>query len=121
MGSRHAGFSSCGAQALLLCGMWDLPGPGLELMSPALAGRFLTTAPPGKSLSLLQKHSFAWKVKPIAAIKFKRRFNHVYCLKLFLELDIALVDLLVGQTHSFFFLLFIHFTHISVYMSIPIS
>ena len=30
--------------------MWDLPGPGPEPMSPALAGRFLTTAPPGKSL-----------------------------------------------------------------------
>ena len=29
--------------------MWDLPGPGLEPVSPALAGRFLTTAPPGKS------------------------------------------------------------------------
>ena len=30
--------------------MWDLPGPGLEPVSPALAGRFLTTAPPGKPL-----------------------------------------------------------------------
>ena len=30
--------------------MWDLPGAGLEPVSPALAGRFLTTAPPGKSL-----------------------------------------------------------------------
>ena len=29
--------------------MWGLPGPGLEHMSPALAGGFLTTAPPGKS------------------------------------------------------------------------
>ena len=29
--------------------MWDLPGPGLEPMSPALAGGFLTTAPRGKS------------------------------------------------------------------------
>ena len=29
--------------------MWDLPGVGLEPVSPALAGRFLTTAPPGKS------------------------------------------------------------------------
>ena len=29
--------------------MWDLPGPGLEPMSPALAGGFLTTVPPGKS------------------------------------------------------------------------
>ena len=28
--------------------MWDLPGPGLESMSPALAGGFLTTVPPGK-------------------------------------------------------------------------
>ena len=28
--------------------MWDLPGSGLEPMSPALAGGFLTTAPPGK-------------------------------------------------------------------------
>ena len=42
-------LSSCGALALLLRGMWDLPGPGLEPMSPALAGGFLTTAPPGKS------------------------------------------------------------------------
>ena len=25
--------------------MWDLPGPGLEPVSPALAGGFLTTAP----------------------------------------------------------------------------
>ena len=42
-------FRSCGARAYLLHGMWDLPGPGLESVSPALAGGFLTTAPPGKS------------------------------------------------------------------------
>ena len=41
-------LSSCGAQAQLLCGMWDLPRPGLTSVSPALAGGFLTTAPPGK-------------------------------------------------------------------------
>ena len=29
--------------------MWDLPRPGLEPVSPALAGRLSTTAPPGKS------------------------------------------------------------------------
>ena len=28
--------------------MWDLPGPGLEPVPPALASRFLTTVPPGK-------------------------------------------------------------------------
>ena len=41
-------LSSCGSRAQLLCGMWDLPRPGLEPVSPALAGRFSTTAPPGK-------------------------------------------------------------------------
>ena len=54
-GSRREGFSSCGARDQLLRGMWDLPGPGLEPMSPALAGRFLTTAPPGKPRSLSLK------------------------------------------------------------------
>ena len=28
--------------------MWDLTGPGIEPVSPALAGGFLTTASPGK-------------------------------------------------------------------------
>ena len=41
-------LSNCGSWALLLHGMWDLPRPGIEPMSPALAGRFSTTAPPGK-------------------------------------------------------------------------
>ena len=65
LGSKRAGFSSCGTRALecrlsscgtwaqLLRGMWDLPGPGLEPVSPALAGGFLTTAPPGKSFFLI--------------------------------------------------------------------
>ena len=43
-------LSSCGTLAYLLHGTWDLPRPGLEPVSPALAGRFLTTAPPGKPL-----------------------------------------------------------------------
>ena len=33
--------------------MLGLPGPGIEPVSPALAGGFLTTAPPGKSLVIL--------------------------------------------------------------------
>ena len=41
-------LSNCGSRAQLLCGMWDLPRPGLEPVSPALAGRLPTTAPPGK-------------------------------------------------------------------------
>ena len=46
-------LSSCGARAQLLRGMWDLPRPGLEPVSPALAGGFLTTAPPGKPCNLV--------------------------------------------------------------------
>ena len=41
-------LSSYGSRAQLLCSMWDLPRPGLELVSPALAGRLSTTVPPGK-------------------------------------------------------------------------
>ena len=64
-GSRHVGFSSCGSQAperrlssrgaraQLLRDMWDPPGPGPKPVSPALAGRFSTTAPPGKPLKHL--------------------------------------------------------------------
>ena len=45
--------------------MWDLPGPGLEPVSPALAGGFLTTAPLGKSkLMIFRKTSLMaiWRV-----------------------------------------------------------
>ena len=41
MGSECTGFSSCGAWTQLLHSTWDLPGPGIEPVSPALAGGFL--------------------------------------------------------------------------------
>ena len=46
-------LSNCGSRAQLLCGMWDLPRPGLEPVSPALASRFSTAAPPGKPESFI--------------------------------------------------------------------
>ena len=71
--SHCSGFSSCGAQVpgaqaaaveapglqrvgsgvmvrglQLLHVMWNLPRPGIKPVSPALAGGFLTTRPPGK-------------------------------------------------------------------------
>ena len=52
-------LSSCGSRAQLLRGMWDLPRPGLEPVSPALAGRFSTTAPPGKPCALFFKNSLS--------------------------------------------------------------
>ena len=45
------GLSNCGPWAQLLYGMQDLPGPGLEPRSPALAGGIFTTEPPGKPRS----------------------------------------------------------------------
>ena len=41
-------LSNCGSRAQPLRSMWDPPRPGLEPVSPALAGRLPTTAPPGK-------------------------------------------------------------------------
>ena len=45
---RMRRLSSCGSRAQLLRGMWDLPRPGLEPVSPAMAGGFSITAPPGE-------------------------------------------------------------------------
>ena len=48
------GLSSCDLWAELLCGTWGQSSPTrIECASPALQDRFLTTGPPGKSLSFL--------------------------------------------------------------------
>ena len=39
------------ARAQLLGGMWDIPGSGIQPVSPALAGIFFTIEPPGKPYS----------------------------------------------------------------------
>ena len=60
--------------------MLDLPGPGFEPVSPALAGGFLTTAPPGKSLEVALMVAFSQK-KPFQVIlnqprvREKKRFQ----------------------------------------------
>jgi len=53
--------------AYLLLGIQELPGPGTEPGSPALAGRFFTTEVPGKPLTLLLKifPSTSLKISPI--------------------------------------------------------
>ena len=53
--------------------MWDLPGLGLEPVSPALPGGFLTTAPPGKpnsgtsSAPTLRLETQGWLMAPAPA------------------------------------------------------
>ena len=41
---------SCGTWAQLAHSLWNPPGPGIKPMLPALAGGFLHTEPPGKSI-----------------------------------------------------------------------
>ena len=77
----------------MLCGMWDLPGPGLEPVTPALAGGFLTTAPPGKPLHYcfltappLFMHSLISLVSNCLSLPFgiqgrSRRRNEAYFLQ----------------------------------------
>ena len=72
-------LSSCGSRAQLLRGMWDLPRPGLKPVSPALAGRFSTTAPPGK---------------PRKSLIFTKTYNFYYFSFLFVASNFHLVLLL---------------------------
>ena len=65
---RH---SRCGSRAQLLRSMWDLPRPGLEPVSPALAGRFSTTAPPGKP----KKSFYILDISPLSDICFTNIFH----------------------------------------------
>ena len=51
-------LSNCGSRAHSLRGMWDPPRPGLEPVSPALAGRLSTTAPPGKPRRVFLTNGF---------------------------------------------------------------
>ena len=47
-GLAHGIFATCGLNCPVACGIL-VPCPGMELVSPALPGRFLTAEPPGKS------------------------------------------------------------------------
>ena len=62
-------LSNCGLRAQLLRDMWDPPRPGPEPVSPALAGRLPTTAPPGKPL---QTHFVGFFLYYISILKNKQ-------------------------------------------------
>ena len=52
VGSRASGLSSCGTWTQLPHSMWDIPRAGIQPVSPAFSGRFLTTGLPAKSCQI---------------------------------------------------------------------
>ena len=66
-------LSSRASRAQSLRGMWDPPRPGLEPVSPALAGGLPTTAPPGKPWLPVFKHSFLEQPHASVHMLSKRR------------------------------------------------
>ena len=93
--------------------MWDLPRPGLEPLSPALAGRFSTTAPLGKPLprilnaqlrvmnTSVVSYLFALKACLQALCMYISWTLHNSKIKLVLRRrEAGLNDLLLGQTLS---------------------
>ena len=79
--------SSCSIWTLFPCSTWNLPRPGIEPVSPSLAGRFLTTAPPRKtgnwvSSILLPYHWKQWS--PWGTQRWsqegKRRTQHIFSI-----------------------------------------
>ena len=67
----------------MLRGMWDLPGPRIEPVSSALAGGFLTTAPPGKSV-----RAFLNKIPKAQTIKKEiGKFDNIKSKNFFVSKD----------------------------------
>ena len=63
--------------------MWDLPGPGIKPVSPALAGGFFTTEPPGKPL-LVGVVNILYQAKEISLYSyFVKRFVYSFHGRLF--------------------------------------
>ena len=69
--SAHwSGLCISSSQAELPCGMWNLPRPEMEPMSPALAGGLLTSGPSGSP-----KKSFFWVTSHISSQRTYFFFN----------------------------------------------
>ena len=114
--------------------MWDLPGPGLKPVSPVLAGRFLTTAPPGKSLDIISSNIFSslfsllsfWYssyvyvgILMLSHISLRRSFSFSSVLYLVYTIDLsssllilssASVNPVLGLFSDFFFSVTVLFT-----------
>ena len=96
VGFSPGGFSCCRAQALwhvgsvvaagvqFLPSMWDLPAPGIDPMSPTLAGGFLSTVPPGKSNKFITKDLILFPLIVLNCFTFGQSFVHgISCARIF--------------------------------------
>ena len=101
---RTRRLSSHGSRAQLLRGMWDLPGPGHEPVSPASAGGLSTTAPPGRPFfAILTPRMFSTLFSRSLAINLIHRFicfvlRFSYC---FLNFGLILFCESVKHLHNF--------------------
>ena len=102
--------------------MWDLPTPGLEPVSPALAGRFSTSAPPGKPLNLfLNFHMklFFWnllkKAEFIVTFVISQNSRVCVCLK---NWQLAFWDILaLFPSPTFFCTLVFHYLSCTIILT----
>ena len=80
--SVHGGFSRQEYWSGFPCPpSGDLPNPGIEPMSPMLAGRYFTTEPPGTSLRGLQEHVKCLTLWWSAKIMLATIFNTITCCR----------------------------------------
>ena len=70
-------LSSCGSRAQPLRSMWDPPRPGLEPVSPSLAGRPSTTVPLGKPMIFLYQQGSLYSLTTQDSIAEQQRHHHL--------------------------------------------
>ena len=74
---------------------WDLPGTGIEPVFPALAGRFLTTRPPGKaSYSIF----CLWVGGENVSVPKERLFNKWYNCSQAMMVKMSLIECLLSDS-----------------------
>ena len=72
--------------------MWDLPRPGLEPVSPALAGRFLTTEPTGKPNTTSSTKSH---YKNVSTDEWIKKMWHIYTMEYYSAIKRNEIELFV--------------------------
>ena len=108
LGSEHR-LGSCGTRAQLLYSLWDLPGPGVEPVSPALASGFFTTEPPEAPTSFHLKDvllirgslehifsffSYAWMLRTANKKLFSFYHSHIVRIIGQLQVESTSVDVI---------------------------